>query len=96
VEAFNKTIERELINVEIFRTMEEAGERIHRFIEHYNYGRTHQGIGVFTPADRYFGIGEEVARWQKEKRQKGNEEVVAAGESSIFLIGRCLGHQVRI
>jgi len=54
VEAFNKTIERELINVEIFRTMEEAGERIHRFIEHYNYERTHQGIGGFTPADRYF------------------------------------------
>ena len=49
IEAFHRNIQRELINVEIFRSMEEACESIGRYIEHYNYSRTHEGIEGYTP-----------------------------------------------
>jgi transposase InsO family protein/transposase-like protein len=96
IESFHRNIERELLNVEVFRTMEEAATRIGQYIEHYNYSRPHEGIGGFTPADRYFGIAQEVERWQKEKKALGNEEVVAAGPPAIFVIGKVFGHQVRL
>jgi len=96
LESFHRNIERELLNVEVFRTMEEARERIAQYIEHYNYARPHQGIGGFTPADRYFGIAQEVERWQKQKKALGNEAVVAAGPPAIFLVGKVFDHQVRL
>ncbi|WP_255419856.1 integrase core domain-containing protein [Moorella sp. Hama-1] len=96
IESFHRNIERELLNVEVFRTMAEAATRISWYIEHYNYSRPHEGIGGFTPADRYFGIAQEVERWQKEKKALGNEEVVAAGPPAVFVVGKVLGHQVRL
>ena len=39
IEAFHKSIHRELIDKEFFVTQEQAVEKIARFIEHYNYGR---------------------------------------------------------
>ena len=96
LESFYRNIERELLNVEVFRSLEEAQERIAQYIEHYNYVRPHQGIGGFTPADRYFGIAQEVERWQKEKKALKNEAVVAAGPPAIFLVGKVFDHQVRV
>ncbi|TDA65505.1 MAG: transposase [Clostridia bacterium] len=62
LESFHRSIERELLNVEVFRSLEEVQERITQYIEHYNYVRPHHGIGGFTPADRHFGISREVER----------------------------------
>jgi transposase InsO family protein len=56
IEAFNRTLEEELLDVEELASLKEAEERIARFLTEYNFQRTHMGIVGLVPADRYFGM----------------------------------------
>jgi hypothetical protein len=96
IESFHRSIKRELIDVERFSSQQEAAQRIAAYVDHYNYGRPHQGIGGYTPADRYFGIAEEVQRHLQERKALGNEAVAAGRPPAIFLMGRLFGHTVRV
>jgi transposase InsO family protein len=102
IEAFHKSIHRELIDKEFFVTQEQATEKIGRFIEHYNYGRPHSAIDGFTPSDRYFGIIESLKKYindyqaPKNKEEEGNESIGIARDSKLYLIGKVLGQQIRI
>ena len=61
VEALNKRLKRELIDQNHFSTAHEAETAIGNWVEHYNYKRTHQGIGGFlVPAERFHGQAEQV------------------------------------
>ena len=103
IEAFHKSIHRELIDKEFFVTQEQAVEKIGRFIEHYNYGRPHSSLDGFTPSDRYFGIIESLKKYIEDYRvPKNQEEEAKAGgigiarASKLYLIGKVLGHEVRL
>ncbi len=102
IEAFHKSIHRELIDKEFFVTQEQAVEKIGRFIEHYNYGRPHSSLDGFTPSDRYFGIVESLKKYIADYRQPKNkdeekaENIGVARASKLYLIGKVLGHDVRI
>ena len=102
IEAFHKTIQRELIDKEFFLSQEQAVERIARFIEHYNHARPHTSLDGFTPSDRYFGVIEAVKTYIKDFQQPKNaeeekEDKVGIGRGSkIYLIGKVLGQDVRI
>ena len=102
IEAFHKSIHRELIDKEFFVTQEQAVEKIARFIEHYNYGRPHSSLDGFTPSDRYFGIVESLKKYISDYRQPKNkdeekaESIGVARASKLYLIGKVLGHEVRI
>jgi len=102
IEAFHKSIHRELIDKEFFISEVQAVEKIARFIEHYNYARPHTALDGFTPSDRYFGVIEAVKKYLADTRipKNASEEldpqVGIARESKLYLIGRCLGHEVRI
>lgn len=75
IEAFNKSIQRELIDVYHFESFSEAEEKTGEWIEYYNYRRTHMGIGGLTPADRYFGREQEVLKAiEKRYRQRRWED----------------------
>jgi transposase InsO family protein len=54
IEAFHKTIKRELLTTMEFSGKQEAIERIHDYIMFYNFSRPHMGIGNLAPAERYF------------------------------------------
>ena len=61
MEALNKRLKRELIDQNHFSTAHEAETAIGNWVEHYNYKRTHQGIGGFlVPAERFHGQAEQV------------------------------------
>jgi len=62
VEAFNRSIEAELLHVEEFASLAEAARGITEWIRRYNFHRTHMGIDGLMPADRYFGLVEEARR----------------------------------
>lgn len=103
IEAFHKSIHRELIDKEFFVTQEQAVEKIGRFIEHYNYGRPHSSVDGFTPSDRYFGIIESLKKYiadyqaPKNKQEEAQAENIGiARASKLYLIGKVLGHDVRI
>ena len=103
IEAFHKSIHRELIDKEFFVTQEQAVEKIGRFIEHYNYGRPHSALTGFTPSDRYFGIIDSLKKYIADYQAPKNKAEEQAGESigiarasKLYLIGRVLGHEVRV
>ena len=54
IEAFHKTIQRELLTTTEFSGTEEAKLRIHDYIMFYNFARPHMGIDNQAPAERYF------------------------------------------
>jgi transposase InsO family protein len=103
IEAFHKSIHRELIDKEFFVTQEQAVEKIGRFIEHYNYGRPHSSLEGFAPSDRYFGIVASLKKYIEDYRAPKNKQEEAQAESigvarasKLYLIGKVLGHEVRI
>lgn len=55
VEALHRTLEKELIGIKRFDSFVHARRELAVYFEHYNFERTHMGIGGVTPADRYFG-----------------------------------------
>jgi len=59
-ERFWETISNEFWTRAKPQDLEEARVRIKYFIDHYNHQRPHQGLNGMTPADRFFGVAEEV------------------------------------
>lgn len=60
IERFWGTLWRECVEVAVFLDLGDAQKRIGLFIDHYNFQRTHSGLGGLVPADRYFGAAAEV------------------------------------
>ena len=102
IERFHKTIHRELIDTEFFISQEQAIEKIGRFVEHYNYVRTHSSLDGFTPSDRYFGVIEAVKKYLMDSKKPKNEQeekesTVHIGQASrVYLLGKILGNDIRI
>lgn len=70
--------------------LEEARQRLKYFIDHYNHHRPHQGIDGQIPADRFFGVAQDV-REAIEKTVEQNALNMALGElpkAPAFLIGQ--------
>jgi transposase InsO family protein len=66
VERLIQTIKRECLGRVRFNSYSEAVEGIADYIRGYNFGRPHQGIGGFRPADRFFGVLGERSRIEAE------------------------------
>jgi hypothetical protein len=102
IEAYHKTIHRELIDKEFFHSQEQAVERISRFVDHYNHARPHSSLEGFTPADRDFGVIDSVKKYLEDFRQPKNEleeksERIGIGRGSkLYLIGKILGQDIRV
>jgi len=102
IEAFHKTIHRELIDKEFFVSQEAAAEKIARFVEHYNYARPHSSLAGFTPADRYFGVVDGVKRYLADMASPKNVAEETVGKvgvgraSKLYMVGKFLGQDVRI
>jgi len=62
IERFWGSLWRECLETAIFLDLEDARRRIGLYIDHYNFARTHEGIGGLYPADRYFGAAPEVRK----------------------------------
>ena len=61
IEACNRQLQRELLRRVHFLSVQEAQGAIELWVEHYNYERTHQGLGgLLAPADRFHGRANQV------------------------------------
>mgnify|MGYP001620049580 FL=1 len=102
IEAFHKSIHRELIDKEFFISEAQAVEKIARFVEHYNYGRPHSALDGYTPSDRYFGVIDSLKKYlsdvkpPKNEQEEKDQSVGIARQSKLYLIGKCLGRDIRI
>lgn len=58
------------INLVPYEMPSELKEAIQAFIDYYNYGRYHEGLGNVTPYDVYTGGHLEVIRMRKEAKSR--------------------------
>lgn len=89
-ERFWETIQNEFWTRVKPQDLEEARVRLKYFIDHYNHQRPHQGLDGSVPADRFFGVAEEV-RSIIEKTVLENSLKLSLGElpkAPAFLIGQ--------
>jgi putative transposase len=56
LERWHGTIKRQCVRPGCFENVEEARERVAKYVEHYNNCRLHSAIGYVTPADKLNGL----------------------------------------
>lgn len=103
IEAFWRTIWRELLSEYPIGTFEEAQRQIGLWIEKYNYKRVHDGLVEgkrrLVPADKYFGA-EKVVSKAVEEGIKEAEEFLKNNPQSlpcpVYLVGKVGGKEILI
>lgn len=93
IERFWGTLWRECIETAIFLDLEDARKRIGLFIDHYNFQRTHQGIGGLVPADRFYEAAQEVLRTLKARVEANALQLAKNGlpKRPFYLTGQVGG-----
>ena len=69
IERYHRTM-KERINLMPYEMPSKLEEAIREFVEYYNYGRYHEGIGNVTPNDVYTGRHHEILRKRKEAKSR--------------------------
>lgn len=89
-ERFWGTLWRECLEAAVFQDLQDARLRIGHFVDHYNFFRTHQGIGGLVPADRFFGATPEVKATLTARVAKNALELARDGvpRKDFYLTGR--------
>jgi transposase InsO family protein len=104
VEACNRRIKQELIDQHHFPNLHESDTAIGNWVAHYNYQRTHQGIGgLLVPSERFHGQAAQVlssiekgmsvsdchdGSFSGIERSIMNLVVGLDGEMTLYILGR--------
>lgn len=90
IERFWKTLWEECLKEAVFRNLVEARTRVGHYVDHYNFQRTHQGIGGLVPADRFYGAAPEVREALHRRVADNALELARHGEprKPFYLTGR--------
>ena len=80
VEAVNRALTRELLEVRHFPDRLDARREVARWVRFYNEQRTHLSVDGLTPADRYFGRHEEVRQQRLEGIALKNTRLASSPE----------------
>lgn len=90
VERFWGSLWRECLESAVFLDLEDARRRIGLFMDHYNFHRTHQGIGGLYPADRFFSSAPEVKETLAKRVASNALELARDGlpRKDFYLTGR--------
>jgi len=93
IERFWGTLWRNLVETAVFTDIEDARRRIGFFIDHYNFQRPHSGIGGNTPAERYFGVANEVLGTLKARVAANALEIARNGipKKPFYMAGQVDG-----
>jgi len=90
IERFWGTLWRECVERAIFQGLDDARRRIGLFIDHYNFQRTHSGIGGLVPADRFFAAAPQVLETLRRRVRSNALELARNGtpRKPFYLTGR--------
>ncbi len=98
IERFWQTIWREFLEEAVFASFADACSRLEHWIHYYNHQRPHQGLDGACPADRFYGIADDV---EEAVRQgcRDNSLRLALGQEPqppLYLLGQLGGADVRV
>jgi len=98
IERFWQTIWREFLEESVFASFADACSRLEHWIHYYNHQRPHQALDGACPADRFYGIADDV---EEAVRQgcRDNSLRLALGQEPqppLYLLGQLGGADVRV
>jgi len=98
IERFWKTIWTEFLEDAVFASFADARQRLDHWIGYYNHQRPHQGIDGLCPADRFYGVADDVEEAVKQGCQANALQLALGQETQppLYLLGKLGGTDVRI
>ena len=98
IERFWKTIWTEFLEEALFASFADASQRIAHWIAYYNHQRPHQGIDGFCPADRFYGMLEDVEQAVQQGCRENSLRLALGQETRppLFLLGKLGDTDVRV
>jgi transposase InsO family protein len=98
VERFWQTVWREFLEEAVFASFADACSRLEHWIHYYNHQRPHQGLDGACPADRFYGIADDVEQAVKQGCQENSLRLALGQEPQppLYLLGQLGGADVRV
>ncbi len=98
IERFWRTIWEEFLSEAVFVSFADACQRIDHWIHYYNHQRPHQGIDGACPADRFYGMSEDVEEAIKQGCEENALRLALGQEPQppLYLLGQLGGTDVRV
>jgi transposase InsO family protein len=98
IERFWQTIWREFLEEAVFASFADACRRLDHWIHYFNHQRPHQGLDGACPADRFYGIADDVEEAVKQGCQDNSLRLALGQESQppLYLLGQLGGADVRV
>lgn len=98
IERFWKTIWQEFLYEAQFASFADACQRIDHWIRYYNHQRPHQGIDGACPADRFYGMAQDVEEAVRQGCQDNARRLALGQEPQppLYLLGQLGGKEVRV
>jgi transposase InsO family protein len=98
IERFWQTIWREFLEEAVFASFADACQRLEHWIHYYNHQRPHQGIDGGCPADRFYGIAEDVDEAVRQGCRENSLRLALGQEPRppLYLLGQLGGADVRV
>lgn len=89
-ERFWETVSKEFWTRAKPQDLKDAQARFEHFVNHYNHFRPHQGLDGMVPADRFFGVEDEVRKVLEDSIGKNAIRLAVdeAPRTPVFLIGQ--------
>jgi len=98
IERFWKTIWTEFLEDAYFASFADASQRLDHWVGYYNHQRPHQGIDGLCPADRFYGVADDVEEALKQGC-RDNALQLALGQETrppLYLLGKLGEIDVRV
>jgi transposase InsO family protein len=98
IERFWKTMWQEFLSEAVFASFADACQRLDHWIHYYNHQRPHQGIDGACPADRFYGMSEDVEEALKQGCEENALRLALGQEPQppLYLLGQLGGTDVRV
>lgn len=98
IERFWQTIWREFLEEAQFASFADACQRVAHWVHYYNFQRPHQGIDGACPADRFYGLANDVQAALDQGCQENSLRLALGQEPQppLFLMGQLGNSDVRV
>lgn len=98
IERFWQTVWREFLEEALFVSFADACSRLEHWIHYYNHQRPHQGLDGACPADRFYGIADDVEEAVKQGCRDNSLRLALGQEPQppLYLLGQLGGADVRV